>query len=56
MGQGKRISHDKKSPVFRSPMQLMVCIGPVPREHSSGETVRRGSMTHATAPQLLDTA
>jgi transposase len=32
---------------FRSPMQLMAYIGLVPREHSSGETVRRGSMTKA---------
>lgn len=32
---------------FRSPAQLMAYLGLVPREHSSGQTVRRGSMTKA---------
>lgn len=30
---------------FRSPAQLMAYLGLVPREHSSGESTRRGSMT-----------
>lgn len=32
---------------FASPVQLMAYLGLVPREHSSGQTVRRGSMTKA---------
>jgi len=32
---------------FRSPMQLMSFLGLVPREYSSGQTVRKGKMTKA---------
>jgi len=32
---------------FDHPRQLMAYLGLVPSEHSSGETVRRGSITHA---------
>lgn len=37
---------------FRSPMQLMAYLGLVPREYSSGQSVRKGRMTKAGNPLL----
>ncbi|MDQ6423667.1 transposase, partial [Paenibacillus sp. LHD-117] len=40
---------------FRSPAQLMAYLGLVPREYSSGQTTRRGSMTKAGNSHLRRT-